>query len=597
MQFYENLLNNLNSESLKTILATLETRAAGLRKKELADAINAIWIQAPQRLLNILSEPERLLLAESAHNYSEPDPVKLNAKYGFSYRIPYHTGYRSQLLAIRCFIYSDYNEYFLVDDIDERLRKLLPEPRPVEVAAIIELPKEGSWNIPTWRDKDNRETRSLREYKSELIAPAELRRLLQLTAAGKLRVGERTGVPSAATRKIVSEALCAPELELANQEQDDPDTQLPPEASRAHAWPILLQQCGWAKAKGGKLELTRQGKAIFENFTFALYAEGVKKFIADKNFDEMSQVSIIKGQSGRQTSRYRIAVPHRRYAIMDCIRSLPTGEWVELEEAYRILVASGGNCRVVSEGFCLYIYSQQYGHLGGSERMLGRVYFRQLAGNALATLGLIDLGYAAPHFLHPELYDSWGVDDEAFTTAYDGLKYIRTTKLGRFCLGTDASYEEPVAECSRMFKVLPNLEIVVTNPGEFSSADAAMLERFAKKKSDAVWKLDNSTILKALAAGDSEDDIIKIMRAGSDNELPITVLRLITDVASRANAAISQEDAVIVRFRDKETAALVEHDTAARKTILCRDGAALVVPKKSLKTFQTAARKLGILIS
>jgi hypothetical protein len=322
----------------------------------------------------------------------------------------------------------------------------------------------------------------------------------------------------------------------------------------------------------------------------------VRSFVSDSAFDELRRVTVIKGQSGKRASRGKIPPSVRRGSIVDCLRELPRGEWVEVEEAHRVLLALGGEGRVVADGMSLYIAEFQYGHLSGNDRALGRVYFRQLAGESLATLGLIDLAYAHPHYLHPELDGCWGLDDEVFTTRYDGLKHLRVTALGRYCLGVDATYEPPEQEQRSLFKVLPNMEIVVTDAAGFSTADAAMIERFAVKQSDSVWKLDGKTVLRALEAGDRAEDVLKVLRSGSGVEIPDTVRRLVEETAARAGAATGREDAVIVTFRDEETAALVAHDNAAGKAVRCREGASVVVRSKNVRAFQSALRSLGILL-
>ena len=35
---------------------------------------------------------------------------------------------------------------------------------------------------------------------------------------------------------------------------------------RAHAWPALVQQCGWAKIKGSVLTVTAEGKELMQQF-------------------------------------------------------------------------------------------------------------------------------------------------------------------------------------------------------------------------------------------------------------------------------------------------------------------------------------------
>ncbi len=601
MDFLTNLNTNITSESLRAILTHLGEKKLPTRKAEMAQWLNRIWLEEPRRLLDALSEPERMLLAECVHGGDpDPDVGKLNAKHGYKYSIPYQSGWREHHV-ILCFIgRDDYRvSYRLVEGVMDRLKTLLAPPPALKVRSDKATPAEGRWTFKHWDNTEKHKTRALRCYESERVAPLELRRMLQLAAAGKLSVSDATGMPSEATRKTVGAALCAPDLDLAlpvDQHLPYRESDIDPGPVRAFAWPVLLQQCGWAKPKSGKLDLTRKGRELLDEFTFARYAEGVRAFVSDAVFDELRRVTVIKGQSGKLASRGKIPPSVRRNSIVNCLRELTRSEWVEIEEAHRVLLALGGEGRVVADGMSLYIAELQYGHLSGHENALGRVYFRQLAGESLATLGLIDLAYAYPHYLHPELDGCWGLDDEFFTTRFDGLKHLRVTALGRYCLGVDATYEHPEQEQRSLFKVLPTLEIVVTDAVDFSAADAAMIERFAVKQSDSVWKLAGKTVLQALETGDRAEDILKVLRSGSGVEIPDTVRRLVEETAERAGAATGREDAVIVTFRDGGTAALVARDYASGRAVLFRDGASVVVRAKNLKGFQSALKNLGILL-
>ncbi len=600
MDFHTNLMTNLTAEDIRSILTRLGVKKP-TRKGDMAKCLHDLWNQTPQCLIEALSEPERLLLSECAHTGDTlPDVAMLNAKHGFSYSIPHSGGYRDAHV-ILCFLARDGRRgYELVDDVSDRLARLLPPPPPLKIASVETLPAEGVWTFDRWGGEKDIEKRPLQVYELEAAAPTEVKRILQLAGAEKLRVSDKTGFPTPATQKIVRDALCAPEMDLRLPEgkgkawwNSDKD----PGPVRAFAWPVLMQQCGWAAPKAGKLRLTRKGKAMLAGGDdFEHYVQGVQSLLGDSRFDELRRVSVIKGQRGRRAGHWRVPVEQRRHVIQRGLAALPRDQWVTVEEAYRVLFALGENGNAYTDGLCLYICDQQYGHLSGEERDIGRIYFRQLLGESFATLGLVDLGYAYPHVLHPELHGSWGLDDETYVTRFDGVKYLRVTPLGRFCFGVDRDYEPPEAEQRSLFKVLPTHEIVVTDGTLFSVGDSAMIERFAKRKSDAVWKMDRKSILEALEAGDTPEDILKILRSGTDVEIPETVVSLLEATAELAGAATGRQDGVIVEFRDEETATLIAHDTAAAKVVLCREGRSVVVYRKKLKAFQTALRRTGILL-
>ncbi len=566
MTFLQNLTDNMTADTLRNLLRALNGKGVSGTKEIMGARMLEIWQSNPQRILDKLSDPEIKLLAECVHeDHAHPNVDRVNARYGFSYSIPYKGGYKEQNF-IHAFIFTPdrYSDYELVSDVKETLKKHIPVPPPLAIKSSEPLETDPVYN-------------------AERIALVEAKRVLQLVSAGKLKVSEKTRLPSAACIKQVKTILC------------EPETEFTPE--RSYAWPVLIQQCGWAKPRVGKLGLTRSGKALLENFTPEGYAAGVQTMIYESVFDEMSRAPAIKGMKSRWARRCREDANVRRSSITNALEDFPVGEWITIEAAFDNIVASGNSFDVVTNGESLYIGDANYGTLGNEELGIARVYFRVLAAESFATLGLLDSAGDDPvPWGSPDISDCWGIECEEFITHYDAVEYLRLTPLGAFCFGATFDYEIPKAEKRTLFNVLPNYEIVVTDANAFSAGDAALLERFAKKTSDSVWKMNKKTIFQALEDGDSADDIRSVLQTGTANELPQTVIQLIDETAERSGAATQREEAVAVTFRDKHTAVLAEHDAAIRPSIFCRNGSTLFVRSKNLKKFQSGLRKLGILL-
>ncbi len=600
MQFLDNLNNHINSENLFAMLSALAERSIPTRKAARADLLHRIWLEEPGRILDALSDTERLLLADMVHhNRSYPDLRRFRALYDLAYQWPSLYDRRKNPLIFCFFGAEDRGSLELVEGVQEILKKALPPPSSLRIKGYTDLPATGQWRFkPGWSGGTERiENRELTSQETEHTALIELKRVLQLVAAGKIKVSDATRYPTAATVKQVGAVLAAPDMDLArpNTSCRGASTQDGPEPVRAFAWPVLIQQCGWARAKKGALELTAEGKRMLTAFDPDAFRKGIATWVENTTFDEMRRVSAVKGQTGRRALRTRVAPPVRRNSIMDVLEILPANQWVEIEEAYRGVLATGGDCQVVHDAYCLYMGDPQYGTLGSYTTALGCVYFRQVLGESLATLGLMDIGYAYPHGLHPELRDSWGTDGEAYTCRYDGLKFIRLTPLGRFCVGMKNTYTPPSFGNQSVLTVLPNLEVVITDPATFSAADAVQVSSFAGKVSDAVWRLDRRHVLDALEKGDTAEHILDVLTALARNEMPDTVRRFIEETATRAAAAVKREEATLIHFVDEHTAALVMSDSSAGKAALCRHGNTVVVPVKRIRAFSTALKKMGIL--
>lgn len=101
----------------------------------------------------------------------------------------------------------------------------------------------------------------------------------------------------------------------------------PAGAVRAHAWPVLVQQCGWAKVRKGALILTESGKDILQQFTPDKLRAGVNLGIGDDKFDELNRIHHIRGQSGK-AKRWMTDPSFRKGAIVDAMEKYAPGSWI-----------------------------------------------------------------------------------------------------------------------------------------------------------------------------------------------------------------------------------------------------------------------------
>ncbi len=167
------------------------------RKAEMVAELNRIWLDEPQAILERMGKTERLMLADSAHGGREDvSPERLKARHGLDFRFGYGLENRADRSTqyIQLFVQYDYGEYLLLEDVADSLREHLPEPEALEVKVAD----------PVLED--------LELFETEATVFPELRRMLQLVAAGKLKVSEKTGLPSAAAMKVAATALAGPDV-------------------------------------------------------------------------------------------------------------------------------------------------------------------------------------------------------------------------------------------------------------------------------------------------------------------------------------------------------------------------------------------------
>lgn len=84
---------------------------------------------------------------------------------------------------------------------------------------------------------------------------------------------------------------------------------------RAFAWPVILQQCKWATARGGAL--TRTGKALLSSLDADVLKAGFNNLLTSDSFDELRRVNRIRGQWGRAKRYMTKPSPHMLWPGFD----------------------------------------------------------------------------------------------------------------------------------------------------------------------------------------------------------------------------------------------------------------------------------------
>jgi len=320
------------------------------------------------------------------------------------------------------------------------------------------------------------------------------------------------------------------------------------------------------------------------------FREGIDGLYNDDHFDEFNRVNHIRGQSGRG-KRYLSDPSERRHAILESIAQWPVNRWIEFGEAWRFLLASGNSFLVTSEAVTLYFAEQQYGHLGGHEHVLSRVYLRVFLMETLATLGIIDIAYSYPHHLWPDFDGGWGTDEMSFCSRYDGLLYVRLNALGAFCLKVTPHYEATPVRATVPWEVVGNGEIIPSE--ELLPSDTHRLDAWAVRDSRGAWWLDADRVLDYVVSGGSIADIARFLGEKCLNALPETLEGWLSGIAAKASAVRGIEQALLIEMCDTGTIAAITEDSDAG--MLCRRAGDqyLVVAKKNLRKFRSALKKLG----
>jgi hypothetical protein len=451
---------------------------------------------------------------------------------------------------------------WLPTDVRRLLLAFVPSPPAFTLPSVAALPATVRQTWTTWqgnRSVEESDDVPLRVRETAREAAHDLRAVLRLTEAGRVRVSDKKRQPTAASQKAVAEVLLGGDFytaEDADESKYDPAFDL---TIKAFAWPVLLQAGGLAQKSGDELELTPAGRKALSRPAPEMIRAVFRKWRSSTLLDEFSRVETIKGQGKGGLS----ALSTRRKAVLDGLAACPAGAWFAVDDFFRFLRATDRDFVLSHRPYELYIAEHYYGNLGYQseqewEQLQGR-YILALLFEYVATLGLIDVAYLPPQGVRDDFEDRWGADDLSCLSRYDGLLYLRINPLGAWCLDLAERYETPPPAPVDLLRVLPNLEIVVKEPS-LAPSDRLGLDRFAEPRSENVWQLTAAKLFSVLEEGGTLDELEEFLKTHGAEPLPHTAEVFLQDQRERAG-----------RLRDLGTARLVECVDATLAQTLARD--------------------------
>ena len=593
-------------DELKKLLDLLPIKDKPKRKAELIAAIAQHLLSAPKlkKIWKDLNDLQQAAISEAIYvNEGYYLPEQFDAKYGdlpdWESRSTYYR-YKLPASTLDLFFYSFRNYesvgHVLPDDLSEKLKAFVPEPKAISIESTDQPPESIKVEYSAY-DYERRKRIGTIEAVPVVCCPTEqaaqqdLLAVLRLVHLGKVSVSDKTLMPGKAALKAIAPLLQGGDYYSETKQPAETDAI---GAIKPFAWVMLLQGGGLAQLKGKKLELTKAGQKAMSADPAKTLKAIWKKWLKTTLLDELRRTENIKGQTGKG-KRGLTAVSGRRKHIVDMLSQCPLEKWVEYDELTHYIIATGQSFEVSRSAEKLYISEPGYGYLydTSSWSILQDAYLRCFLFEYAATLGLIDVAYAAPYEVpQSEFHQLWGADDYSFLSRYDGLLAFRINPLGAFCMGFADSYIAAPVTVKSTLRVLPNLDIVMTGK-PLSPAEALMMDTFTIQSSDAVWKLDRETALKAAEAGHALKEFQGFLTQASAEAFPKTVEQFFEDCLSRSESLQDKGIARLIECTDATLAALIAHDSRTKKYCQLAGKKHLVVLLDQETRFRNGLRKLG----
>ena len=600
LQTVTEALDRMTVDDLKRHLPLLPTAERPTRKAELViliarhlkgEILRGLWEQ--------LDETQKAAVAEVVHS---PDghfrADRFQARYGQqpSWGTQDKWGYRKTPSLLCLFIYSDGQ---MPVELQEQLKAFVPEPPAPQLKTVDELPeafdlKQWTYDFKTHSYKEGIEQIPVAQCAMEQHAPHDLHTLLRLIERSKVIVSDKTAQPSSATIDEITALLRGGDYYYQpgqTKKKGDYEREIGP--IKGFAWPMLLQAAGLAEASGKRLVLTKTGRKALSSPAADTLRLCWQRWLKTKLLDELRRIDVIKAQTGK--GGHGLTAPaSRREVIANALKHCPVGRWVEPDEFFRYMRATGFDFEVSRDPWQLYIEELQYGSLGYSDNwniLQGRYALCFLFEYA-ATLGIIDVAYVPPAGARDDFGGLWGADDYEFFSRYDGLLYFRLTPLGAYCLGLTGKYTPTAVAARATLSVLPSLKVSVM--GEpLLPEEMLLLETYAEKESESVWFLNRAKIMAALENGHQVAELREFLQSRDEQPLPETVEGFLHDAERNAKRLRERGTAVLIECADAELAETLARHEKTKQLCLRAGEKHLVVSLNDEEKFRHALHIIG----
>jgi hypothetical protein len=605
-------LEGLTVEDLKWYATALPGQSP-TRKADLVSYIAAA-LRNPEIFRDLwrqLTLGQQQVVAEVVHNgdgrydgdvmtakYPAVPAPALSPRYDSSY---WRSGKRNSAKPFDLLFYygMDFGRY-IPPDLAPALRALAPPPLEAAMPSQNEPP--GIPPKTRWGD----------EVSERFVTDTERAVFHDLAATLYLVRDGKAGV-SGATRLPTLPALRQLRARLLIGDYFPDDYERAEDAIRPLALLVLVQAAKWAApvgASGSKLELTKSGQALVAGTVGPKdVREAWTRWVKSDLLDELTRIRNIKGQ---QAKGVRLSKPsERRDKLDEALSAAPVGRWVMFDEFLRYMRAENllpviernadrglrvGPAYGYYEDDLGYDYRRYWDIIPGS-------YLRALVWEYAATLGLVEIAYTRPEE-SPHNFGDFSNLDADYLSRYDGLLALKLTNLGAYVLGLVEPYVAPapaVATGPPLLRVLPNLDLVVTDARRMLPNDRAFLERIATPRSEDVYRLSRDLLLDALGAGLDLPQVRDFLAARSGqapDELPQTVRVFFSDVERRLSALREAGRMLILEADDPYLLAELANEPTLRPLVQpgkIGDRAILLVPENQEAAARRQLKKLGYL--
>ena len=307
----------------------------------------------------------------------------------------------------------------------------------------------------------------------------------------------------------------------------------------------------------------------------------------------------LKGGGHIDTWQYRKV----EKVFLQILESLPTNEWVSMENIeahikYNLLPVEVVG-PVTAEDKLYYTYERdredRHYYFGNKHHVSGGRYYPSVvlpmiqgALYLFAAFGLLDVAY-------DEIDAS--VMGKTCQSPYDGLRYIRLTKLGAYVSGQITKYEVPKSISHSSISLSADSLTIIVDKNDMT-ADI-LLEPYSVKVSPNRYRTDYTFFLKDCRSKKELNDKIKLFKQTIAQDLPANWEAFFKELESKINPFEPTSDIKIYKIPSDNQGLirLIARDAVLKNLCMKAEGYYILVEKSKVARFKKRLQEFGYLLT
>lgn len=327
-----------------------------------------------------------------------------------------------------------------------------------------------------------------------------------------------------------------------------------------------------------------------------LLQQTIDSFLENKNWSVVEIfMAHVKGMRNVGRSHITNINPNLLHGLKD----LPLEQWISIDHLQKYLLLHDIDVAVVGHVFArrylYYMYNTKYGK--DKQFIYSRTLFQQciilptLKGYLflMATLGLVDIAYAAPKNADVQQYV------KAYMSIFDGLKLIRLTKLGAFLLGITKEYEVDVAEEDDAEIIVDEDRLLLSMHGK-DSLKSLILEQMTTKVGKDRYKMDYASFLKQCDSQSAVNEKINNFKQNIAARPPQIWLDFFEKILRQIKPLTKKSTMNVYKIADnQDLLMLMVRDPLLKKLVLKMEDRHVAIDKNDYSKVRNRLLELGFL--